>query len=174
MRLWLQKLNRMGWQSYTVGEGHLPQPELSLQDQWWKERTNSRELSPTSTSRASLSLCLFCVCARVHTHRHMHTLLSFSLSPLYSLSHTHIINKCVFCCFAFILFCFVLVKELEGQLSGQEHLLVLQRTQVWFPVPTSSGSQPPASLVTEDLMPSSLLRHLPSCGYIDPGTHAYM
>ena len=38
--------------------------------------------------------------------------------------------------------------------SVQEHLLLIQRNQVWFPTPISGRSQPPATLILGDPMSS--------------------
>lgn len=52
---------------------------------------------------------------------------------------------------------------LERWPSGSECVLFLQRTQFWFPEPSSCCSQPPVMPAGGDLKPSSsLLEHLPS------------
>lgn len=43
---------------------------------------------------------------------------------------------------------------LEKWLSNEKHLLLFQRNQVWFSVPTSDGSQLPFIFVSGDKMPS--------------------
>jgi hypothetical protein len=49
----------------------------------------------------------------------------------------------------------------ESWPSNSEHMLLLQRTQVWFPAPTSVGTQLPVSPPSLHLTSSSCLpRHL--------------
>lgn len=43
---------------------------------------------------------------------------------------------------------------LEKRLSGEEHLVLLQRTQVPLPASVSGGPQPPLTPASRDQMPS--------------------
>lgn len=51
----------------------------------------------------------------------------------------------------------------EGGSTVKSVLLLLQRTQAWLSVPTSVGSQPPATPIPGDLSPSSGPQALHAC-----------
>ena len=51
-------------------------------------------------------------------------------------------------------------------LGGEKHALLLQKTQVQFPVPMSCSAQPPVTPAPGDLTPSASLHgHAHSCAH---------
>lgn len=64
-------------------------------------------------------------------------------------------------------------KGLERWFSSQEYKLFLQRTEVWFPAPTSSASQPTITIALEKFNSYSFCGHLHSCTHRHTDTCTY-